>query len=157
MVSSNEVDFDLRKRGSQSRNILHIWGITHPRIYGTANEPIGILSGSIGYLSWTHTTTSPKVSTGHLQYPVDVRDSAKSGLGQSDNHHLHCLVESISVNVGGPQQNAKASSLPMSVEGVGAAIVVRGWESQPHGEGPQSVGISNADGNRMLTRGRKLL
>jgi len=46
--------------------------------------------------------------------------------------------------VGGPCQGAKASSPPIPGTGVGAAIVVRGWESQSQGEGPQSVGISRA-------------
>jgi len=47
--------------------------------------------------------------------------------------------------VGGPCQDAKASSPPIPDKGVGAAIVVRGWESQPQGEGPQSVGNSSAE------------
>src|SRR5262245_38021750 len=48
------------------------------------------------------------------------------------NRHLHSLVESIVVNVGGAQQKAKESSPPRAAERVGATIVVRGWESQPH-------------------------
>jgi hypothetical protein len=43
--------------------------------------------------------------------------------------------------VGGSLQNVKMSSPSKSEAGVGAAIVVRGWESQPHGEVPQFVGI----------------
>jgi len=66
-----------------------------------------------------------------------MRDSAKSGLGQIGNRHLHYLVESISMNVGGSGQNVKASSLPMSDLSVGGSIVVGGWESQPQGEGSQ--------------------
>jgi len=96
------------------------------------------------YRDWLVLITSLKVSSGNLSYPDDARDSAKSGLGCARNHHLNDLVESISVNVGGPSQGAKASSQPIPDSGVGAAIVVRGWESQPHGEGPQSVGISRA-------------
>jgi hypothetical protein len=74
-------------------------------------------------------------------YPVAVGDSAKSGLGYEANRHLYHLAESVFVNVGGLQQNAKLSSPAMSVVRVGAAIVVGGWESQPQGEGPQQVNI----------------
>ena len=59
-----------------------------------------------------------------------------------DNRHLSHLAESILVNVGGSQQNAKVSNPPMVVVSVGAAIVVRVWESQAQGEGPQSVATS---------------
>jgi hypothetical protein len=48
------------------------------------------------------------------------------------------------VNRGGRPRDAKASSLPRPAAGVGAAIVVCGWESQPHGEGRQSVGRTGA-------------
>lgn len=65
-------------------------------------------------------------------------------MGCSDNCHLNYLVKFIIVNVGGLQRDAKASSPPMSVVRVGAAIVVRGWESQLHGEGPQSAGTFRA-------------
>ena len=61
-----------------------------------------------------------------------------------DNRHLNYLAESIFVNVGDSSRNAKESSPLMFVVRVGATIVVRGWESQPHGEGSQSVGIFNA-------------
>lgn len=33
----------------------------------------------------------------------------------------------------------------MSAVSVGVVIVLSGWESQPHGEGPQSVGRSEAE------------
>jgi len=90
---------------------------------------------------WLVALTNQKVSAGHLNYPADIRDSAKSGLGHLDNRHLHYLVESISVNVGGSGQNVKASSLPMSDLSVGGSIVVGGWESQPQGEGSQKFDI----------------
>jgi hypothetical protein len=79
---------------------------------------------------------------GNLAYPISVRDSAKSGLGCVDNRCLNYSVEFILMNVGGSQQDAKASSLPMSAESVGGSIVVGGWESQPQGEGSQEVNIS---------------
>lgn len=65
--------------------------------------------------------------------------------GLCRNRHLIHLAESILGNVGDSRWDAKASSPPMPIVSVGAAIVLRGWESQPHGEGPQSVGTSNAE------------
>ena len=134
MVSSNKVDFDLRERGPRSRNILHSCKDIRDR-----ERAFWILLGFKGYRSWILAVTSLKVSTDYLTYPVDVRDSAKSGLGQIDNHHLNYLVESISVNVGGLL--AEVSSPPMKQASVGGPIVVRGWESQPQGEGGQFAGI----------------
>jgi hypothetical protein len=67
-------------------------------------------------------------------------DSAKSGLGCNFNRHLNHSIESINMNVGDSYQNVKASSQPMTGKRVGAVIVVGGWESQPQGEGRQSVG-----------------
>ena len=94
-----------------------------------------------------------KVPAGHLHYPVGVRDTAKSGMGQLDNRPLRYLVEFLSVNVGGLR--AEASSPPVKHASVGGLIVVGGWESQLHGEGDQLVGISKQS-TRMGT-GRNLL
>jgi hypothetical protein len=146
MVSSNKAGLDLRESVPMSHSAS-----TRQR---ASQEVLQIQPDFRGWLS-TH--TSPKDSTDHLSYSVDARDTATSGNGSNDNRHLNYLVESISVNVGGSHRNVKASSLPMTDESVGAVIVVRGWENQPHGEGPQFVGISETKGNRMLTRGRKLL
>jgi hypothetical protein len=96
----------------------------------------------MSYRDWLGTIASPKDLTGHLIYPVSGRDSSKRGLGCGGKCHLNYLAESILVNVGGRYQDAKVSSPQMLDSGVGAVIVVRGWESQPQGEGPQSVGIS---------------
>jgi len=103
-----------------------------------------IVDISKGYRSWSTGDTSLKVSADYLIYSADMRDSAESGMGHPDNHHLNYLAESISVNVGEPSKDVKGSSLPMPKREVGAAIVVRGWENQLHGKGPQSVGISRA-------------
>jgi len=70
-------------------------------------------------------------------YSVDVRDTAKSGIGHIDNRHLNDLVESISMNVGGSCRNAKVSSPPMIGVSVGGVIVVGVRESRIHGEGHQ--------------------
>jgi hypothetical protein len=88
--------------------------------------------------------TSPKDEADHLIHSASVRDTAKSGIGCAGNRHLTYLAESIFVNVGGCYRDAKVSSPPMLDSSVGAAIVVRAWESQAQGEGPQSVGISRA-------------
>jgi len=141
MVSPNKANFDLRETPPLSRNILHSCGI---RDHGTTGQRTSQKSprDMTGYRCRLITFTGKKVSTSNLIYLVDVRDSAKSGLGRIGNRHLNYLVESIPVNVGGPCQGAKASSPPIPNKDVGAATVVRGWESQPQGEGPQSVGIS---------------
>jgi hypothetical protein len=72
---------------------------------------------------------------GYPIYPVTGRDTAKSGIGFLDNHHLNNLVESISVNVGGFYQNVKVSSPPMTDRSVGGVIVVRARENRVQGEG----------------------
>src|SRR5262249_7556388 len=78
---------------------------------------------------------------GNLSYPADVRESAKSGLGHVGNRHLNYLAESISMNVGGPQQDVKASSPLMLAESVGGVIVLGARESRVHGEGRQEMNI----------------
>jgi hypothetical protein len=55
------------------------------------------------------------------------------------NRYLNYFIESINMNVGGLYRDVKVSSLPMTGISVGAVIVVRGWESQPQGEGPQEI------------------
>ena len=81
---------------------------------------------------------------GYLNYPADVRDTAKSGIGHIDNRHLNYLVESISVNVGGSYQNDKVSSPPMSNRRVGGFMVLGGRESRLHGDGSQGVNVSQS-------------
>jgi hypothetical protein len=107
----------------------------------------------MSYRDWLGTIANPKDETGHLLYPVSGRDSAKSGLGCEDNRHLSYLAESIFVNVGDSYRDAKLSSPTMPGMRVGAAIVVRGWESQPQGEGSQSVGTSQANVTECQHRG----
>ncbi len=110
-----------------------------------------------GYRDWLVEHTSPKVSAGYLTYPADIRDTAKSGIGCMDNRHLRYVVESISVNVGGSYQDAKASSLPMSDMSVGGSIVVRGRESRPHGEGGQEFNIFPVESTRSRRNLRRIL
>ena len=65
-------------------------------------------------------------------------------IGSSRSRHLNDSVESAVMNVRGPCRIAKANSPPITGQGVGAAIVVRGRESRPQGEGRQSVGSTDA-------------
>ena len=53
-----------------------------------------------------------------------------------------------------PGRHLSIQVSPMRQAGGGAAVVVRGWESQPHGEGRQDVsfwtteGFTNREGSR---------
>ncbi len=95
----------------------------------------------LGYRGWLVKLTNPKDERRLLLLLLSVQDSAKSGLGFNGNHCLNHLAEFTFMNVGGPHRNVKASSPPMSGVSVGGSIVVRGWESQPHGQGSQRVNI----------------
>jgi hypothetical protein len=140
MVSPNKARFDLRETSPLPRNMLHSRDVRTLADTGQRTNPKLVFIAE-GYRGWLGSHTSPKVSTGYLPYPVDVRDTAKSGMGRMGNRHLHHLAESISVNVGGSRQDAKASSLPTPDVSVGGSIVVRGWESQPQGEGSQEKDV----------------
>jgi hypothetical protein len=137
MVSSNKASLDLRETHPLSRNISHTsFGETRQRLNPNAVKYLK------GCRCWSVKYTSTKVETGYSIYPVSGRNTAKSRIGLRDNRRLSYFTESIFVNVGDSRQNEKVSSPPMFVVSVGATIVVRGWESQPHGEGSQFVGIS---------------
>jgi hypothetical protein len=88
---------------------------------------------------WILVCSSPKGSAGYLPYPADMRDTAKSGMGCTDNRCLNSLVEFLAVNVGG--WRAEASSPPLKHASVAGAIVVGGWESQLPGEGRQRATV----------------
>ena len=147
MVSANEAGFDLREIAPLSRNILHSCGV---KDHGTTGQRTDqeVLVVPTGHRGWLLTLTSPKAPTGHLSYPVGVRDSAKSGLGHTANRHLPYLAASIFVNVGGHNRPLRKA-------------VFRGllWRRRPHSSprvgkpptwrrGPVRRD-SNANGNRM--------
>ena len=88
----------------------------------------------------------------HLINIMDVRETAKSGTGCADNRHLRCFVEPNHLNLG--NLRVEASSPPTKRGGGGVAVVVRGRESRLHGKGPQFVGTSKAERNRLLQSGR---
>src|SRR5262245_30159402 len=148
MVSSNEVNLNLREKGPLPRNILHSQE-SFPEVYGAANACGGFASARPRLGNGLSQPKGCQRSPGH---PLTVRDTAKSGMGCMENHHLPYLVESISMNVGGSLADAKISSRSMLPKSVGAAIVLGAGESPVQGEGPQSVGIP-AHTNRMPTRG----
>jgi hypothetical protein len=77
------------------------------------------------------------------RWPVGIPQSAGR---VAHNRHLHDLVESIIMNVGG--SHMEGSSPPMKYASVGAIIVVRGWESQPQGEGWQESDVRQGEINR---------
>jgi predicted alpha/beta superfamily hydrolase len=142
MVSANKAGFDLRETFPLPRNILHRWGVVTPSDTGQRANP---KDNPEGYRSWLHHDTSSKELTGDLNYPARARDSAKSGLGHKANRYLNYLIESVSMNVGGFDSDAKASSLPMPGQSVGGVIVIRTWESHVQGEGHQGINISRIE------------
>jgi hypothetical protein len=140
MVSLNEAGVNLRETSPLPHNILHSREVTTLAETGQRTDLV-VRMGPVGHRCWLLHDTNSKVSTGNLSYPVDVRDSAKSGLSCLGNRHLHYLAESTSVNVGGSYPDVKVSSLPMPDKSVGGSIVVGGWESQPQGEGSQEKDV----------------
>ena len=146
-MSANEAGFDLRENPPLPRNILHTCEVM---AYGFTGQRTSLEIDIVppGHRGWLRGGTSPKVSTDNLTYSVGVRDTAKSGMGHMDNRHLHYLVESIAVNVGG--SGLEVSSQPMKSRSGGGVIVVRVRENRIHGEGHQFVGIP-AQNNQMTT------
>ena len=134
MVSSNEVSLNLRETRPLSRNILHSPRVRPWDDTGQRPNP-NVISFQKGTEDGYFFFPSRKVVTGNPNYPDTGRDSAKSGLGFHDNHHLNNLAESISVNVGDFYQDVKVSSPPMTDRSVGGAVVVGARESRVHGKG----------------------
>ena len=136
MVKSNEVGLDLREMPPLPRDILH-----SPEWHS------GFIRGS-ERIQWK-TTRQRIIEVGVYQLHDSNRQPDlscwRSGYHKewdwsTDNHHLHYLAESLSVHVGGSQQNVKASSLPRSAESVGGARVLGARESRVQGEGHQEIG-----------------
>jgi hypothetical protein len=116
------------------------------------------------HVSWRHPLDSPAGTHAHWRgacesSTVHCLGTVELGTGQ---RHLPCtrvgfrrarigayvittytsLQKSFCWNVGELWCDVKGCSRPMHTKAVGAVIVLRGRESLPHGEGPQSVGIS---------------
>ncbi len=71
-------------------------------------------------------------------------------IGSIESHRLSDSAESVYVNVGGCDRDAKVCSPPMPYHSVGGVIVLRGRESRLQGEGRQPRG-NTGQNNRMLT------
>ena len=141
MVSSNKADLDLRENFPLSREYLAYLELRNPDGARTANESNGYSEFPKRLSRLVIIFYQSKDRNKTPVYLVSIRDSAKSGLGRTDNRHLNYLVESILMNVGDSQRNVKKSSPSMSVMRVGVTIVVGTRESRVHGEGLQFVGI----------------
>ena len=163
MVSAREAGFNLRESWPLTRQALQ------NQDCNVLDNRVSERSHSGGfvheaYRGWRLPFTSPKDSSGKAgewavtpAYPDDVRDTSERGMGCQANRHLRCLAESNHENVGGCQRDAKGSRPPMPEEvssqndqalctgSVGVAIALGARESQGHGEGPQSVGKSQAE------------
>jgi len=81
---------------------------------------------------------------GHLLSPSTFGIPLSVRIGTVRNRRLNDPAESTVTNVRNPQLDAKAVSRPMPDVGGGAAVVVRGRENRPHGEGRQSFGKAGA-------------
>lgn len=100
--------------------------------------------------------------TRHTSYRVMFRKSSGSLLGVlTSKPKRGCLSVSkgtrearLSRVITRPSRFLSAQASPMRQTSGGAAVVVRGWESQPHGEGRQDVlfwiaeGFTNREGSR---------
>jgi hypothetical protein len=135
MVSSPEADCNLREMAPLPRNILH--SLASPvRTPGAATERHNGLPRLV-----SQSYHARKVRQGTCLH------CRRSGYreerdGLNDSRHLNDLAEFIIVNVGGPLDDVKESGPPKHSKGVSVVIVLGGWESQPHGEGPQPVSCS---------------
>jgi hypothetical protein len=134
-VSADESDFYLRETSPLPHNILSTCGVVSGGETGQRTN-LDVSRRLKGYCDRRRLEQDTQC------YLVPVRDSAKSGLGSTANRYLHYSAESVCMNVGGSQQDAKASSLPMPAESVGGFRVLGARESRVRGEGSQGVNAS---------------
>jgi hypothetical protein len=138
MVSPDKLGFDLRERLPLPHNILARMELAaHPDV----GQPAGTRTAEVV----KHRTHNPKDEACYLDYHASAGDTAKRGIGRLATSTYVVAFEYIHTNVGELSQDAKANRPPRPDSGVGAIIVVGGWESQPHGEGWQLGGKSNAN------------
>jgi hypothetical protein len=112
MVSPNESSFNLREIHPLSRNILHS-RTDDPTLRESERTQRQYCLRRVTETGQSLLSVI-KVSAGYLNYPADARDTAKSGMGCMGNRHLRYFAESISVNVGGSEQNDKPVCTPQS-------------------------------------------
>jgi hypothetical protein len=138
MVSPDKLGFDLRERLPLPHNILVRMELAaHPDV----GQPAGTCTAEVVRQS----IHNPKDEACYLDYHVSAGDTAKSGIGRLVTSTYVAAFEYIHMNVGDLSQDVKVNRPPRPASGVGAIVVVGGWESQLHGEGWQPVGKSNAD------------
>jgi len=175
MVSAREAGFNLRESCPLTRQTLQHQGLKV--VDNRVSERS--LSGDFSrraYRGWRLPFTSPKDSSGQAGeraamsvYPGDVRDTSKRGMGCQANRHLRCLTESDHENVGGCQRDAKGSRPPKPEEvSSQERLSLLNWQRR---SGHSTRRLREAatwgratvwwnfrgKGNRMRTRGRKLL
>ena len=83
-----------------------------------------------------------------MDYHASAGDTVKNGIGRLVTSTYVVALEYIQTNVGDLSQDVKVNRPPMPASGVGAIIVVRGWESQPQGEGWQESDVRQGEINR---------
>lgn len=175
MVSAYEAGFNLRESWPLTRQALqnHVCKVVDNRVSERSGDGVVLHHA---YRGWRRPFTSPKASSGKTGertvtsvYPDDVRDTAKSGMGCQANRHLRCLAESDHENVGGCQRDAKGSRPPTPEEvSSQQRLSPLYWQrrsghstrtlGKPGTGGRATVGWDfRGKGNRMRTRGRKLL
>ena len=142
MVSSNEVGFDLREKKPpppvgryQATTLCSQTAYGGRRTNPKQDSCLGLPKLVLPLYQHQGPDRTP-------DYPIGVRDSAASGLGRFDNHHLNGLAESAVVNVRGSRETDWPAVGQRNLGSVGAAIVLRGRESRLPGEGRQFVGIA---------------
>jgi hypothetical protein len=175
MVSAREAGFNLRESCPLTRQALH----NHDRT--VVDNRVSERSGDgvplhHAYRGWRRPFTSPKASSGKTgeravttAYPGDVRDTPKRGTGCQANRHLRCLAESDHENVGGCQRDAKGSRPPTPEEASSRKRPSPLYWQRRSGHSTWRLREAatwgratvqwdfRGKGNRMQTRGRKLL
>jgi hypothetical protein len=175
MVSAREAGFNLRESCPLTRHALqnHDQQVVDNRVSERSHSGACLHRA---YRGWRLPFSSPKDSSGKagkrsvtIGYPDDVRDTAKSGMGCQANRHLRCLAESDHENVGGCRRDVKESRPPRPEEVSSQyRLSPLHWRRR---SGHSTWRLRKAatwgratvrwdfrgKGNRMQTRGRKLL
>ena len=175
MVSAREAGFNLRESWPLTRQDLQNQGhkVVNNRVSERKHRGRFF---PCAYRGWRLPFTSPKESSGKAgewavtpAYPEDVRDTSKSGRGCQANRHLGCLAESDHENVGGCQRDVKGSRPPKPEEASSQQRPSPLYWQRRSGHSTRRLREAatwgratvrwdfRGKGNRMPTRGRKLL
>jgi len=138
MASLNELGVNLRERLPLPHNILIRMGVAlHP--------DVGQPAGTWYHRGCEHRIPTPKDKRQQSDYCLFAGDTAKSGMGCIGNQCLNYRGDDSHTNVGELTWNVKVNPPPISTSEVGGVIVVRGWDSQPQGEGRQGIIFLSSD------------